>query len=1687
MKNGSMKTQLRFATTIAKGKSKRVSKALAETNSSTTDDIEMPEEMNTWLANSLTEEDDKGYLPEAIGSALTQPLDSFAAFCPTGNLLTSKFSALRIPEKPPYNPSLSKPDPATQSHMSFSTSMELERESQPKKINFDSAVNRLNVMWLQRKAKLEKEDGELDASYKTMEEAINLHFGGETDYEKADPSSSVGITDPNDLMLELGESYFPYDSTAHNRADYIQRWYHKRYLRKARAVALIIRQYRGYVVRRYVWQVMAKRNQCARLVQRRFRFHLCRMEHLATRIKYWYRLQCAMRDYRARIHIYRTARKIQRLFRGNQGRKIGNYRRKRRNSAMAIQRTFHGYVLRRRRALGITQFHKIFFNAAVKIQCLCRSYISVCRAKTRILEELMREERRMERENAVVEETISNEIARTQLYLKTEAGKLHYESCKRKIIATDKEFERAKPNLTKEEILIHEAEVIFEVYDADGSGTIDLEELRLMLIDLCVPVNEKELKELAGQLDADGSGDIDFAEFSEWFSEGGNEGNSGVRAAMFRQVLKARRLVLELSGQLIAKRSERAVLRQCCSWLTNETKALYRLTDSPKFNCCKCLQTFVLFQDYIQHFTRSEKLCVVTGERAMFHPKWWIHSEWVNQRQCEVETMRVAFEYPTLSYKAMLANYAELALQRDTGVSLMLQGQVEAASTMYTTLLQESHDDESSSSFYAKTLSDFVYDIAAICEDGFLSPNVAKLIAALLNVELPAEWVLKSLWSFTAFKDWLKTLPILNRAALKNLNSNAVQKQIKKDAVMLANLYIKCIRLILVGAETSIVALAEYRIKRPRQIKISDADLKRNKLDVLTKDYYDEVRRKLIKRLRIVRAAMRRMQILSINMAKAHDKLTKFDKFKISARKKFGMEYTPVIPDEDATDEEIEKFEYTDTHVRSKAYFRSREKQRVGKTHIRRLQKELWAFKKHIADRLDLERGGNMDRMTKDLLCRLEYVFSLFSSDTYGKGVNNRDLDILLTTCLNLRYTPDQYQTILKALDPLDTGMVSFEQFCVWVISKQNKPYFSWAQYAKNGFNRNLAEDAKLQILMDIRRITRLELETQKLEIKAIERLLAEDDKLNKEGGSDGAAIKKTKKSKKKLLREAKIEEEKRQAENEHVQELSGTLKKLRDAFEAKEQAVLTRMAEDDAEKRAKWQIKFSRRGRYFMSMEIKLLNIASKLIGVYSESIPAKSKYPAKFKKDLTAVDLGWELTLKVLVHCFDTDCSGTFDESEIDLLLKCVKKPLKEKVLLYYFPDVILDSSSLSQVTSYLLPRINWNKSISAGSVFAKRDVSISTRSFSYASKLLLISLSRQTAREKSIQAYKLAKTGILVDLNEAKYGREVSQGLIMRTQMLAMRQVYQFLPTLYGRIRLQAAKKRLRIKWKDVKEDDFSRSSLIKYAFMVHAISDSNSSVFPPKLLNTEFPHLIRYLVTEWKWIVNEDYRKQIASFSKCYGASDARWIDIYEATEFLDKAFKVKKTFFKKLSFKEDDGEKRMLSIARQQAVLIGIDYPDKQVHDTNFRCFILGIEMFMRLKKYDRKAKYSKAPIDWTRVPNDAMLIYLLAQGFTFDDLIDACPDLYNLSCDFYQASDTIRDDEFVNPNEMLKLATAKVFSNLNIWSSMYRMARYLGGGVKFLFYKKIVRILLSHREEVNFLGRMFLDEIIIGVSHCSLE
>lgn len=786
-------------------------------------DLILSDEMSSWLHHSVTATDDNEYLVDSVGSVLAQPMDSFSLFCPTGSLIKSKFAASRMPHKSELD--------TRSTPFNFSSSLSEKSFHPQKKIDFDSAVSRLDVMWLQRKAKLEQEEGDFQAAIKTLDDAIHIHVGSQP-YEEASLAETVKASDPEDMLAQLQEDYFAYDSTAHNFADRIQRWYHRHYLKKCRAANVIASVFVLYKYRKARWIRHKIRTENAIKIQRCFRNHLLRIYALATKIKRWYILQCSMRDFRNRLFIYQIVRRIQRLFRGNKGRLRAAIARLHRNMATRIQCHCRGYVLRQRRAYALKQFHRVYFMAALRIQALARRINAAAYCKYKLVQELLREEERMQREQAIHDEIIQIEIARTKLYVNTVPGKMHLAAARKKILAKDEEYAKIEPNLSDDDVLAHDAMVIFELYDVDGSGSINLSELDLMLRELCIVMSAEEVLELSKKLDADNSGEIDFDEFLQWFLTGGSAaGGKTMGAALFQQMLRARRLVMDLSGQTLARRAQREVLRQCCSYLVTETKTLFRMSCPPKYNCCRCLQPFVLFADYFNHFDKNN-CCEITGEKALFYPKFWIQQDWLKQRMCESEIMRVKDEFPYLTHKAQLACYEELCLQSDPGMVSLIKGQIDAAIILYTDILTNGCDETGK---YRKSIAEYVYDIANICNDGYLSPNVVRSISECLQKKYPNEWLLEDRWTLHELESWLKEvcaapaahaltsgcLSKTKRFAKKlhccSSNAREIRKKIKKDAVLLGTIYVRCLRVLQVGAETSMLALKDYRQKRPRR------------------------------------------------------------------------------------------------------------------------------------------------------------------------------------------------------------------------------------------------------------------------------------------------------------------------------------------------------------------------------------------------------------------------------------------------------------------------------------------------------------------------------------------------------------------------------------------------------------------------------------------------------------------------------------------------------------------------------------------------------------------------------------------------------------------------------------------------------------------------------------------------------
>eukprot|EP01045_Picozoa_sp_COSAG04_P039825 COSAG04_NODE_11349_length_715_cov_0.748377_2_plen_99_part_01 len=55
--------------------------------------------------------------------------------------------------------------------------------------------------------------------------------------------------------------------------------------------------------------------------------------------------------------------------------------------------------------------------------------------------------------------------------------------------------------------------------DADGSGSLDMQEVQRLSHRLHMPLTHSELRDAMKQMDADGSGEVDFEEFQAWWAK----------------------------------------------------------------------------------------------------------------------------------------------------------------------------------------------------------------------------------------------------------------------------------------------------------------------------------------------------------------------------------------------------------------------------------------------------------------------------------------------------------------------------------------------------------------------------------------------------------------------------------------------------------------------------------------------------------------------------------------------------------------------------------------------------------------------------------------------------------------------------------------------------------------------------------------------------------------------------------------------------------------------------------------------------------------------------------------------------------------------------------------------------------------------------------------------------------------
>ncbi|CAK4072137.1 unnamed protein product [Aphanomyces euteiches] len=123
--------------------------------------------------------------------------------------------------------------------------------------------------------------------------------------------------------------------------------------------------------------------------------------------------------------------------------------------------------------------------------------------------------------------------------------------------AKNKKFE-----LTEEQK--QEIREAFDLFDTDGSGTIDAKELKVAMRALGFEPKKEEIKKMISDIDKDGSGTIDFTEFLEMMTSKMSEKDSR------EEILKAFRLFDDDETGKISFRNLKRVAKELGENMTDE-------------------------------------------------------------------------------------------------------------------------------------------------------------------------------------------------------------------------------------------------------------------------------------------------------------------------------------------------------------------------------------------------------------------------------------------------------------------------------------------------------------------------------------------------------------------------------------------------------------------------------------------------------------------------------------------------------------------------------------------------------------------------------------------------------------------------------------------------------------------------------------------------------------------------------------------------------------------------------------------------------------------------------------------------------------------------------------------------------------------------------------------------------------
>ena len=190
-----------------------------------------------------------------------------------------------------------------------------------------------------------------------------------------------------------------------------------------------------------------------------------------------------------------------------------------------------------------------------------------------------REKERLKRETEFVNRRVAIAKRKILQVLDSAKGKSILRAEAKRQKAARAARSKALKSLPKEQRRLQKLRNTFEIYDIDGSNTIDVGEFKSMLLDLCIPIADADVSKTFDSIDTDGSGEIEFEEFRKWYDSEGE--GLGKRSRLAQLRLRASKRASLVSGGIDLRRARRSLIKEALSHAAEDAQTMFREQNPP--------------------------------------------------------------------------------------------------------------------------------------------------------------------------------------------------------------------------------------------------------------------------------------------------------------------------------------------------------------------------------------------------------------------------------------------------------------------------------------------------------------------------------------------------------------------------------------------------------------------------------------------------------------------------------------------------------------------------------------------------------------------------------------------------------------------------------------------------------------------------------------------------------------------------------------------------------------------------------------------------------------------------------------------------------------------------------------------------------------------------------------------------